>query len=79
MSREQRGVIVSFTVLDPDHLPLKGGERMYADDVVGEVQDVVQKAVATWYATRGHELLACEPGVEGGPWRVSLRPGRRGG
>jgi hypothetical protein len=61
VSRERRHVEVSFTVNDPDHLPPKGGERMYADDVAEELRDVVQAAVDAWYQRRGRELLCSEP------------------
>lgn len=54
---------VGFTAYDSDHLPVKDGEQMYADDVAEEVSDVVQAALAVWYEQRGHQLLACEPNV----------------
>ncbi len=54
---------VGFTANDPDHLPAKNGEQMYADDVAEELSDVVQAAVTVWYQQRGHQLLACEPNV----------------
>lgn len=61
MSRERRRVEVSFIVNDPDRLPPKGGERMYADDIAEELRGVVQAAVDAWYRARGHELLSSEP------------------
>jgi hypothetical protein len=61
VSREQRHVEVTFTVNDPDHLPPKDGQQLYADDVAGELYDAVQAAVDRWYEQRGRELLACEP------------------
>lgn len=61
MSKERRGVEVSFTVLDCEDLPLKDGQTMYADDVEIEARDVVQAALTAWYQERGHQLLACEP------------------
>ena len=63
MSRELRRVTVSFTVDKPEHLPLKDGEQMYADDVAEELRDAVTAAVDAWYQQRGHELLACDPDV----------------
>jgi hypothetical protein len=61
MSREWRHVEISFTVNDPERLPSKGGEPMYADDVAEELRDVVQAAVDAWYRARGHELLSSKP------------------
>ncbi len=55
------GVSVSVTVHSPEHLPVKGGEQMYSDDVIIEMRDVIQDAVDLWYACRGYSLLACEP------------------
>jgi len=63
MSREIRTAIVAFTVHKSEHLPLKNGEQMYADDVAEEVIDVVQQALDAWYAKRGNLLLACEPDI----------------
>jgi hypothetical protein len=63
MSRELRTAIVAFTVHKPEHLSLKNGEQMYADDVAEEVMDAVQQALTAWYAERGNLLLACEPDV----------------
>lgn len=63
MSRELRDIEVAFTVDKPEHLPPRDGEPMYADDVSQELREAVQGAVDTWYQTRGHELLACEPDV----------------
>lgn len=61
MSKEFRQISVACTVNDPEHLPLKNGEQMYADDVIDELGDVVCEAVMAWYRRRGHQLLACEP------------------
>jgi hypothetical protein len=46
-------VIVGFTVDD--------GEDY--DAICEEVGDVVQKALNVWYASRGKEVLHCEPMV----------------
>jgi hypothetical protein len=54
---------VGFTAHSSEHLPVKDGEQMYADDVADELRAVVQAAVAEWYEQRGSELLACEPDV----------------
>ncbi|MFJ6667433.1 hypothetical protein [Streptomyces sp. NPDC091383] len=64
MSAELRSVQVICTVNDPDDLPYKDGELMYADDVIIELQEAVSAAVAAWYQRRGRELLACEPDVK---------------
>lgn len=61
MSKELRQLTVAFTVHNSEHLPLKDGEQMYADDVHDEISDVVGSALAAWYEARGRELLACEP------------------
>lgn len=62
MGRELRHVKVTFTVRRSEQLPaMDDGEPMYADDVAGEVQEVVQVALDAWYAERGRLLLACEP------------------
>ena len=61
MSKELRQLTVAFTVHSSEHLPMKSGEQMYADDVHDEVRDVISTALAAWYGARGHELLACEP------------------
>lgn len=61
MSKELRHVEVALVVNDPDHLPHKNGEQMYADDVVAELRDIVRGAVTAWYHMRGHDLLASEP------------------
>lgn len=61
MSQELRQLSIAFTVRSPEHLPLKDGEQMYADDVQGEFSDVIGAAVTAWYEARGHILLACEP------------------
>lgn len=62
MSAELRGLSIAFTVRTPDHLPkLPNGEQMYADDVSEELSDVVWAAVREWYASRGKDLLRCEP------------------
>lgn len=62
MGGEYRHVEVSLSIPDADGLPrLPGGEFMYPDDVVEEVNAVVKAAVDTWYATRGKGLLRSEP------------------
>ncbi|MFF7949413.1 hypothetical protein [Streptomyces griseorubiginosus] len=61
MSKERRGVEVSFTVHSPDNLPLKDGHQMHADDVEVEVRGVVQAAVTEWYQQRGNQLVTCDP------------------
>lgn len=61
MSGEYRHIEIMLSVPGPDHLPLKDGEQMYADDVVSELRDVVSAAVDAWYEERGKELLRCEP------------------
>lgn len=63
MSRELRHVEVVVTTEKPEHLPVKDGRQMYADDVVDELRAAVRGAVDRWYGERGHELLACEPDV----------------
>lgn len=63
MSSTFMNVSVGFTALDPDHLPEKDGEQMYADDVAEEVSDVVNAALAAWFERRGRVLLACAPTV----------------
>lgn len=63
MGRELRRVQVSFTTHKSEHLPMKDGEQMYADDVAQEVSDVVSAALTSWYAERGAALLSCEPDV----------------
>lgn len=59
MSKTFRQFGVGVTVLDYEDLP---GD-MNDDDIVNEMCDVVQKAIDEWYASRGHEFLACEPTV----------------
>jgi hypothetical protein len=61
MARELRQLTVSFTVNKPEHLPLKDGQQMYADDVYTEVSDVVSAALDAWCRVRGHDLLTGEP------------------
>lgn len=61
MSKEQRDVKVLFTVHSPDNLPLKDGQQMYADDVEGELRDIVQAAVTEWYQQRGNQLVTYDP------------------
>jgi hypothetical protein len=61
MSREFRQITIGFTVNKLEHLPVKDGEQMYADDVHSELRDVVSAAVTAWYQSRGVDLLACEP------------------
>lgn len=61
MSKELRRLGIAVTVHSPDNLPQRDGEQMYADDVMGEMQDAVTAAIDAWYQQRGHELLACEP------------------
>ncbi|MGW0821821.1 hypothetical protein [Streptomyces sp. NPDC002845] len=61
MSKEARHIEIACTVHSPDNLPLKDGEQMYADDVIGEMQDVVSAALTEWYQQRGHQLLTHEP------------------
>ncbi|MFL5911258.1 MAG: hypothetical protein ACJ768_11880 [Gaiellaceae bacterium] len=61
MSRELRDLKVAFTVDRPEHLPLKNGEPMYADDVVEEISDVIEAALGIWYQGRGRDLLSGEP------------------
>ena len=63
MSKELRRIEIACTVHSSEHLPVKDGEQMYADDVIAELSDVVQAAVTAWYEQRGHDLLACEPDV----------------
>jgi len=50
-----------MVVNKPEHLPLKDGEQMYADDVVQELRGVVIAAVSAWYQERGKDLLDFEP------------------
>lgn len=59
MSATAGEVSVAFTVYDSDHLPA----GMYSDDVTELISDVVEKAMAEWYAAEGHRFLACEPTV----------------
>jgi hypothetical protein len=61
MAREFHRLTVAFTVHKSEHLPLKDGEQMYADDVCAEIGDVIGVALAEWYRVRGHDLLTCEP------------------
>ena len=61
MSKELRRIEIACTVRSPDNLPVKAGEQMYADDVVEEMREAVEAAVAAWYERRGSQLLACEP------------------
>jgi hypothetical protein len=61
MSKTHMSFSVGFTALDPEDLPEKNGEQMYADDVAAELSDAVQAAVTAWYEQRGQQLLACEP------------------
>jgi hypothetical protein len=61
MSHELRHVEVTVTVLDCEHLPEKNSQQMYADDVMGEIRDVIAGALTGWYEQRGHDLLAHEP------------------
>lgn len=63
MSKELRHIEIACTVHSPDNLPVKGGEQMYADDVVQEMRATVTAALDDWYRRRGHELLATEPMV----------------
>lgn len=63
MSKELRRVEISCTVHSPDHLPVKDGEQMYADDVVEEMREALGAALDDWYRRRGHELLTHEPFV----------------
>jgi hypothetical protein len=62
MGREFRRLSVAFTVHKPERLPLlPDGEHMDADDVANEISGVIKEALTAWYATRGKDLLACEP------------------
>jgi hypothetical protein len=61
MGRELRRIEIAFTVHDPDHLPTRDGEQLYADDVAEEIRAVVGNALAAWHAGRGLRLLAHEP------------------
>lgn len=61
MSRERRDVEISFIVNKPEHLPLKDGEQMYADDVVQEFREFLGPLIDLWYEGRGRELLDHEP------------------
>jgi len=63
VSKTYMSFSVGFTANSPDHLPVKDGEPMYADDVAEEISDIVQAALTAWYRQRGHQLLACEPNV----------------
>lgn len=44
---------------DPDYLP----DGMFHDHVLGEVVDVLGKALKAWYDERGKDLLVVEPEV----------------
>lgn len=59
MSAYFRQIGVGMTVHDGYHLP----DGMDDDDVVNEVREVIGKAIAEWFAKRGHEFLRCEPTV----------------
>lgn len=63
MSKELRRIEIACTVHSPDHLPVKDGEQMYADDVVEEMRDAIEAALNAWYGQRGNQLLATEPMV----------------
>lgn len=63
MSKELRSIGISCTVHSPEHLPVKDGEQMYADDVVEEMRESLTAALDDWYRRRGHELLTHEPMV----------------